>query len=196
MFRIPSGADFMNRDGFQFDGTKNHCSHISKFHYSPPAADGRSDLGSKNNFGIMTLPAAYDADIIGGTENRNRSVLVVNDSKKVRKQLSTLLHKIGSDVVVSNNGAEALDLFIKKYFDIVFTALKMPGMDGLTFSLQIKAASLNAPVVLILDEHIKGIMNRIKAGRIDGVIFKPFRFGEIQKTVQYFWRNGSYEKNS
>jgi CheY-like chemotaxis protein len=190
MFRIPSGADFMKRDGFQFDGTKNHYSHIPKFHYSPPAADGRSELGSKNNFGIMTLPDANDADIIGNTENRKRSVLIANDSKKVRKQLSTLLHKIGSDVVVSNNGAEALDFFIKKYFDIVFTALKMPGMDGLTLSLQIKAASLNTPVVLILDEHIKSIINRIKAGCIDGVIFAPFRFDEIQKTVQYLLGNG------
>ena len=186
----------MNRVGFQFGGTKNHYSEIPKFHYSPPPADGRSELGSKNNFGIMALPAANDADIIGDAENRKRSVLVANDDRKIRKQLSTILHKIGYDVVVSNNGAAALDQFLNRSFDIVFTALKMPAMDGLTLSLQIKAGSLNTPVVLILDEHIKNIMNRIKVGRIDCVIFKPFRFGEILKTMQYFWRNGSYEKNS
>ncbi len=91
------------------------------------------------------------------------------------------------DVFVARNGAEALDLFIKKPFEIVFTALKMPGMDGLTLSLQVKATALNTPVVLILDEHAENIMNRIKAGRIDCVMFKPLRSGEIQKTLQYFF---------
>ena len=89
------------------------------------------------------------------------------------------------DVVVARNGEAVLDLFLKGSFDIVFTVLKMPGMDGLTLSLQVKAISLNTPVVLILDEHLENIMNRIKLGRIDCVLSKPLSFGEIHKTVQY-----------
>ena len=38
------------------------------------------------------------------------------------------------------------------------------------------------------------IMNRIKAGRIDYAISKPFRFGEIQKAVRYFLDTGWYDK--
>ena len=48
---------------------------------------------------------------------------------------------MGYDVAVASNGEEALDLCLKGSFDIVFTALKMPGMGGLNLSLQIKAAS-------------------------------------------------------
>ena len=84
------------------------------------------------------------------------------------------------------NGEEALDLFLKRSFDIVFTALKMPGMDGLTLSLQVKATSLNTPVVLMLDENTENAMSRIKAGRIDCVMSKPLGSGEIQKVMQYF----------
>ena len=153
------------------------------------------DIISKDDAGVMGLPAADETDIICGMQSRKGPVLVVNGDKHIRKQLSTILDRMGYDVAVSSNGGEALDLFIKKSFDILFTALKMPGMDGLTLSLQIKAASLNTLVVLILDEHIENIMNRIKAGRIDGVIFKSFKFKEIQKAVQYFIGTGRYEKN-
>ena len=103
------------------------------------------------------------------------------------KQFSAIVDRMGYDVVVASNGEEALDLFLKRSFDTVFMALKMPGMDGLTLSLQVKSTSLNTPVVLKLDEHLENIMNRIKAGRIDCVMSKPLSFGEIQKAVQYFF---------
>ena len=102
------------------------------------------------------------------------------------KQLAAMIDRMGYDVVVASNGEEALDLFLKRSFDLVFTALKMQGKDGLTLSLQVKATSLNIPVVLILDNYLENIMNRIKAGRIDCVMSKPLRSEEIQKAVQYF----------
>jgi DNA-binding NtrC family response regulator len=114
------------------------------------------------------------------------SILVAIGDKQLRKKLSAIVDRMGYNVVGTGNGESALDLFIKRSFDIVFTALKMPGMDGLTFSLQVKASSLNTPVVLILDEHLEYFMNRIKAGRIDCVVSKPLRNKEIQKTVQCF----------
>jgi len=135
----------------------------------------------------MYLPTDDEADIICDSQNRKGSVLVADGDNQIREQLSAVLDGMGYDVAVSTNGEEALDLFLTRSFDIVFTALKMPGMDGLTLSLQVNATSLNTPVVLILDEHLESIMNRIKAGRIDCVISKPLKFEEIQKTVQYFF---------
>jgi DNA-binding NtrC family response regulator len=114
------------------------------------------------------------------------SVLVADGDNHLRKRLSAIVDRMKYDVVVTGNGQNAFDLFLKRSFDIVFTALKMPGLDGLTLSLQVKATSLNTAVVLILDEHFENIMNRIKAGRIDCVLSKSLSFGEIQKTVQYF----------
>lgn len=116
-------------------------------------------------------------------------VLVADGDNHIRKRIPAMIDRIGYDVIVASNGEEAFNQVLKGSFDIVFTALKMPGMGGLNLSLQIKAISLNTPVVLILDEHLENIMNRIKAGRIDCVMSKPLSFGEIQKTVQYFVTN-------
>ena len=122
-------------------------------------------------------------------KNRKGLVLVADGDNHFGKQLSAMIDGMGYDVVAAGNGEEALDLFLKRSFDIVFTALKMPGMDGLTLSLQVKATFLNTLVVLILDEHLENIMNRIKAGRIDCVMSKPLKSGEIQKAVQYLVTN-------
>ena len=114
------------------------------------------------------------------------SVFVTDGENYLGKQLAAMIDRMVYDVVVASNGEEALVLFLKRSFDLVFTALKMQGKDGLTLSLQVKATSLNIPVVLILDNNLENIMNRIKAGRIDCVMSKPLRSEEIQKAVQYF----------
>jgi len=126
----------------------------------------------------MNLPDDDESDMIYDRQNGLCLILVANADKQISEQLSALLDRMGYDVVVSYSGDKALDLFLKRSFDIVFTVLKMPGMDGLTLSLQVKATSLNTPVVLILDENLENIMNRIKAGRVDCVILKPLRSGQ------------------
>ena len=136
----------------------------------------------------MGLPADNKSDMIRDGKKQKGPVLVADGDNHLRKQLSTILDGMGYDVVVTGNGESALDLFLKRSFDIVFTALKMPGMDGLTLSLHVKASSLNTPVVLILDENIDIAMSRIKAGRFDCVMLKLLGTREIQKAVQFFFR--------
>ena len=115
------------------------------------------------------------------------SVLVADGENHLGKQLSAIIDSMGYDVVVASNGEQALDLCLKRSFDIVFTVLKMRGMGGLNLSFQVKASSPHTSVVLILDEHIGKILNRLKAGRIDCVMLKPLKSREIQETVQYFF---------
>ena len=134
----------------------------------------------------MDLPADDESDMICDGKKQKDSVLVAVGENHLGKQLAAMIDRMGYDVVVASNGEEALDLFLKRSFDLVFTALKRQGKDGLTLSLQVKATSLNIPVVLILDNYLENIMNRIKAGRIDCVMSKPLRSEEIQKAVQYF----------
>ena len=125
------------------------------------------DTSSKSNTGVLILPPADKGDRIFDRPSIEASLLVADDDPKTRKQFLAILDRTEFDGVVAGNGQEAIDQFLKNSFDIVFTALKVPGMDGLTVSLQVKAASLNTPVVLMLDDHLENIMSRIKAGRID-----------------------------
>ena len=144
---------------------------------------------SNRNAGVMGLPAADHVDSMCGRQSKKATVLAADGDQKARKQFLAILDRTGFDGVVAGNGQEAADQFLKRSFDIVFTALKMPGMGGVNLSLQIKALSVNTPVVLMLDVQPENIMNRIKAGRIDCVMTKPISIGKIWKTVQYFAAN-------
>ena len=77
----------------------------------------------------MNLPDD-ESDMICDGKKQKGSVLVADGDNHSRNKLSAITDKMGYDVAVASNGEEALDLCLKVSFDIVFTALRMPGMDG------------------------------------------------------------------
>jgi CheY-like chemotaxis protein len=91
---------------------------------------------SKDNTDVMDLPDDGEANIICENQNRKVSVLVADGDDHTRNELTAITDKMGYAVAVANNDEEALDLFLKRSLDLVFTALKMPGMDGLTLRKQ------------------------------------------------------------
>ena len=82
----------------------------------------------KDNVGVMNLQDNDESDMICESQNQKGSVLVADGDNHISNKLSAVTDRMGYDVAVSNNGEEALDLLLKGSFDIVFTALKMPGI--------------------------------------------------------------------
>lgn len=61
-----------------------------------------------------------------------KTILVVDDSALIRKQLGNVLDKAGYDVGFANNGIDAIE-FVKSFdFDAITMDINMPVMDGLT----------------------------------------------------------------
>lgn len=60
------------------------------------------------------------------------SVLVVDDEVGLRRLVSNWLGKAGFRVEQAADGVEALDLISRQHFDVVFTDIAMPNMNGIT----------------------------------------------------------------
>ena len=123
-------------------------------------------------------------------------ILIVDDEKAIRDVLSDTLSFLGYEVAVASSGHEALSLFLNNSFELVFTDMHMPGMDGWTLAHHIKDKSPDTPVVLITGSEKETVMKRFKGSFVDTVIFKPLSLEDIQKTVQGFlhtrqWTRGS-----
>ncbi|MFM1847281.1 MAG: hypothetical protein RL417_755 [Pseudomonadota bacterium] len=58
------------------------------------------------------------------------TILVVEDEKQVRELVATMLEKLGYDVVSCANGAEALERFHEREFDLILLDMIMPRMNG------------------------------------------------------------------
>ena len=76
-------------------------------------------------------------------------VLVIDDDEVVGRSFDRVLSDKGYDVSTALSGEEALHTMDEEEFDVVFTDIKMPGIDGLEVTERIKARCPWTPVVVI-----------------------------------------------
>jgi len=81
--------------------------------------------------------------------NTKPQVLVIDDDAVVGRSFHRVLSGKGYEVSTALSGEDALHTMENKEFDVVFTDIKMPGMDGLEVTERIKAKCPWTPVVVV-----------------------------------------------
>ncbi len=76
-------------------------------------------------------------------------VLVVDDEEGVREFLAESLDRDGHDVATAANGREALELLREEPFDLVFTDLKMPVLDGMGLVRALRVEQPDVEVIVL-----------------------------------------------
>ena len=106
----------------------------------------------------------------------NVKVMVIDDSKTIRRSAETLLKKAGCEVVTAIDGFEALAKITVHKPDIIFVDIMMPRLDGYQTCALIKNnQSFKATPVIMLSSK-DSIFDRAR-GRIVGsekYLTKPF----------------------
>jgi twitching motility two-component system response regulator PilG len=103
-------------------------------------------------------------------------VMVIDDSKTIRRTAESLLKKAGCDVITASDGFEALAKITECKPDIIFVDILMPRLDGYQTCALIKNNSVfrNTPVIMLSSKD--SIFDRAR-GRIVGsqqYLTKPF----------------------
>jgi twitching motility two-component system response regulator PilG len=108
-------------------------------------------------------------------------VLVIDDSKTIRKTAETLLSKEGCEVVTAVDGFEALSKIADHKPDIIFVDIMMPRLDGYQTCALIKHNSNFKATPVIMLSSKDGLFDRAR-GRIVGseqYLTKPFTKDEL-----------------
>jgi diguanylate cyclase (GGDEF)-like protein len=107
-------------------------------------------------------------------KNGNWPILVVDDEESLREVLAQVLNEEGNRVITAASGEEALDLFKKAPFPLVFTDIVMGGMSGIALLQEIKAMEPDTQVVIITSHaSLDTALTALRSGAYD-YLLKPF----------------------
>ena len=124
-------------------------------------------------------------------------VLVVDDSNTIRKSAAVFLRQGGHDVVLADDGFDALAKLNSSSPDIVFCDISMPRLDGYQTCAIIKSNQKYAQLPIVLLSSRDGIFDKAR-GRVVGAehyLTKPFTKEQLLEVVKTFGRNAE-EKRS
>jgi two-component system chemotaxis response regulator CheY len=116
------------------------------------------------------------------------NILIIDDSATVRAVLAKTLHLTGlaiGKLAEAANGSEALEILRDGWFDLVFTDINMPVMNGIQFINSIADDGLLAttPVVVISTDGSTSRIEEVKAKGVRAYVRKPFTPESIRDVV-------------
>ena len=113
-------------------------------------------------------------------------VMVIDDSKTIRRTAETLLKKEGCDVVTAIDGFEALAKISDQQPNIIFVDIMMPRLDGYQTCALLKNNQMFKSTPLIMLSSKDGLFDKAR-GRIVGseqYLTKPFTREELLGAIR------------
>jgi twitching motility two-component system response regulator PilG len=113
-------------------------------------------------------------------------VMVIDDSKTIRRTAETLLKKVGCEVITATDGFEALSKIADHRPDIIFVDIMMPRLDGYQTTALIKNNKVFKTTPVIMLSSKDGLFDRAR-GRIVGseqYLTKPFTKEELLGAIK------------
>ena len=128
-------------------------------------------------------PTPRSSAVVNGSEGDERpvKVMVIDDSKTIRRTAETLLTRAGYEVITATDGFESLSRIVDHAPDIIFVDIMMPRLDGYQTCALIKRNQVFKKTPVIMLSSKDGLFDRAR-GRIvgsDQYLTKPFTRDEL-----------------
>ncbi|TWT83671.1 Sensory/regulatory protein RpfC [Planctomycetes bacterium CA13] len=128
-------------------------------------------------------------------ENRSARILVAEDGVINQEVIVGILEMEGYEVVVANDGQEAVERAAEQDFDICLMDVDMPKMDGMDATRAIRASMHNVksalPIVAMTAHSGDQIWGQCKEAGMDGHLPKPIQPDKLFETIE---RYGTIER--
>lgn len=113
------------------------------------------------------------------------SILAVDDSPSMRQLVSLTLTGAGHDVVLAEDGVDALEKAKGRTVDVVITDVHMPNMDGIALIHELRqlAPYKFKPILVLTTESAQDMKMKGKEAGATGWIVKPFDPDSLLKVL-------------
>ena len=111
-------------------------------------------------------------------------VLIIDDEKAIRNTLKEILEFEGHEISLAADGVEGLSMATAESFDVIFSDIKMPNMDGMELLDKLSESNVESSVIMISGHgSIDSAVECIKKGAFD-FIQKPLDLNRILITLR------------
>ena len=131
---------------------------------------------------------SMEENMAAGGELAGLKVMVIDDSKTIRRTAETLLKREGCDVVTATDGFEALAKIADQEPQIIFVDIMMPRLDGYQTCALIKRNQRFKTTPVIMLSSKDGLFDKAR-GRIVGsehYLTKPFTRDELLGAIRTY----------
>jgi len=129
-----------------------------------------------------------DGVVAGRDAGRGYRVMVIDDSKTIRRTAETLLSKEGFTVLTAVDGFEALGKIADYQPDLIFLDIMMPRLDGYQTCALIKHHRVFRKIPVVMLSSRDGLFDRAR-GRVvgsDHYITKPFTKEDLLTVIAQY----------
>jgi signal transduction histidine kinase/ligand-binding sensor domain-containing protein/DNA-binding response OmpR family regulator len=135
--------------------------------------------------------AARATDVVTAAGNANSMprlrILLAEDNLVNQRLAEKMLQKLNHEVVIAQNGKQALEKIQRETFDLVFMDVHMPEMDGFTATRAIrdweKGRDAHIPIIAMTANAMKGDDQECLAAGMDGHVAKPISMKMVQEAI-------------
>ncbi|PRC95071.1 response regulator [Solimicrobium silvestre] len=121
-------------------------------------------------------------------ETQNLKIMVIDDSSTIRRSAEIFLGQVGYQVILAEDGFDALAKINDYHPDLIFCDILMPRLDGYqTCALIKKSAKFrNTPVIMLSSKD--GLFDRARGSIVGSneYLTKPFTKDSLLKTVRNY----------
>jgi DNA-binding NtrC family response regulator len=111
-------------------------------------------------------------------------VLIIDDERSIRNTLKDILEVESYNVDVAENGFDALCALEKNEYQVIFSDIKMPQMDGIELLQKIKEKGIESSIIMISGHgNIETAVDCIKKGAYD-FIEKPIDLNRLLVVIR------------
>ena len=112
--------------------------------------------------------------------------LLVEDNLVNQKVASRLLERLGVRVTLASDGAQGVEAFKERRYDLVLMDLQMPSMDGIEATRRIREiepTGARTPIIALTANVMTGQRERCVAAGMDGFLSKPVQIARLHDIV-------------
>ena len=113
------------------------------------------------------------------------TILYAEDNPINQKIIQRMLAKMGYEIDIANNGAEAVKALSARPYDLILMDVSMPEMDGLTATRTIRMEQGdNGPIIIAVTANaMKGDRERCLEAGMNDYLAKPVKIAQLQEML-------------